>query len=65
MRVPRMPALVRMSVRVIVPVPITMTVFMRMNTPIVGVRVGVFVVVHRFHYTALITQFDNSPPRIN
>ncbi len=42
-----------------------MTVFMRMNTPIVCVRVEVFVVVHRFHYTALITQFDNSPPRIN
>lgn len=51
----------------IVPVrmSIPVRVFVRMNIPAaVLVRVVVFLVVHRFHYTALIT-FDNSPPRIN
>jgi len=84
---PRVPAFVRMSVRVamrmpfavIVPVrmSISVRVFVRMNiSAAVLVRVAVFIVVHSFYYTsplasrvpcppALITQFDNSPPRIN
>src|SRR5579863_9006424 len=62
MRVPRMPAFVRMSVQVAMRMPFAVIVPVRMSIPVrvfvrmdipaaVLVRVAVFIVVHRLYYT--------------
>ena len=60
MHMSRMPAFVRMSVRVSIPV----CAFVRMDIPAaVLVRVAVFIVVHLSHYTSLAALTPTSVSR--